>query len=83
LYFLARIDAGKETIVGVNKYKLETEGDINVLSIDNTEVRTSQIQKLNDIKASRDSEKAKASLDNLRKGAGKTTVLLNTCSKTR
>lgn len=65
----ARIDSGAETIVGVNKYKLEKEGDINVLSIDNTEVRKSQIEKIQKLKESRDEARAQACLENIIKGA--------------
>jgi methylmalonyl-CoA mutase len=39
----ARIDSGQETIVGVNKYGLENEEDVDVLFVDNTKVRESQI----------------------------------------
>ena len=66
----ARIDSGSETIVGVNKYRLEEEQDINVLMIDNTEVRESQIQKLKDIKAKRNSADAEAALQNIKDVAG-------------
>lgn len=53
----ARIDAGQETIVGVNKYRVEKEEPIDVLQIDNTAVRASQIERLKQTKASRDNEK--------------------------
>ena len=66
----ARIDSGAETIVGVNKYKLEKEGDINVLAIDNTEVRKSQIEKIQKLKETRDEDRAQACLWNIYKGAG-------------
>lgn len=58
----ARIDSGKETIVGVNKYKLEVEDQVEVLIVDNTKVRGNQIQKLIDIKKSRDSDAAQEAL---------------------
>merc|ERR1719356_255098 len=58
----ANIDSGKEVIVGVNKYKLAKEDDINVLSIDNAEVKVKQIARLESIRASRDSQAAEASL---------------------
>merc|ERR1719233_1483544 len=51
----ANIDSGKEVIVGVNKYKLAKEDDINVLSIDNAEVKVKQIARLESIRASGDS----------------------------
>jgi len=58
----ANIDSGKEVIVGVNKYKLAKEDDINVLSIDNAEVKVKQIARLESIRASRDSQAAESSL---------------------
>ena len=50
----ARIDSGKDVIVGVNKYKLKTEDVIEARDIDNVAVRDSQIARLNDIKKKRD-----------------------------
>ena len=67
----ARIDSGSETIVGVNKYRLEEEQDINVLMIDNTEVRKSQIQKLKELKANRNAADAAAAIQNIKDVAGK------------
>jgi len=61
----ARIDSGQETIVGVNKYGLENEEDVDVLFVDNTKVRESQISKLERIRASRDSEEASAALERI------------------
>ncbi len=49
----AAIDRGEEVIVGVNKYQLAKEPDVDVLDIDNTMVRESQIERLNDIRGSR------------------------------
>jgi len=72
----ARIDSGAETIVGVNKYKLDKEGDINVLAIDNTEVRKSQIEKIQKLKETRDEDRAQACLWNIYKGAEGTENLL-------
>ncbi|UOQ72108.1 methylmalonyl-CoA mutase [Hymenobacter cellulosilyticus] len=75
----ARIDSGKETVVGVNKYRLTDrqlgdEQQIDVLDIDNAAVRTSQIERLNKIKAERDAEAVKAALtaltDAARSGQG-------------
>ncbi|XP_072029756.1 LOW QUALITY PROTEIN: methylmalonyl-CoA mutase, mitochondrial-like [Amphiura filiformis] len=59
----ARIDSNQEIIVGVNKYKLEEEESVDVLAIDNTKVRETQIQKLKHIKATRDDAAAKSALD--------------------
>jgi methylmalonyl-CoA mutase len=50
----ARIDSGKDIIVGVNAYKLDKETPIDLLEVDNTAVRESQIRRLNEIKSSRD-----------------------------
>ncbi|XP_044145493.1 methylmalonyl-CoA mutase, mitochondrial isoform X2 [Bufo gargarizans] len=58
----ARIDSSSEVIVGVNKYQLEKEETVEVLAIDNTSVRNRQIEKLNKVKASRDSAAAERCL---------------------
>ncbi len=50
----ARIDSGKDVIVGVNKYKLAKEDAIEILEVDNVKVRESQIARLNTIKQKRD-----------------------------
>jgi len=65
----AGIDKGDVTIVGVNKYKLAKEDDIEVLDIDNTEVRRKQIERLNQIKSTRDDEKVAQALEKLRVAA--------------
>ncbi|XP_064613593.1 methylmalonyl-CoA mutase, mitochondrial-like [Liolophura sinensis] len=59
----ARIDSGLEVIVGVNKYRLKEESPVDVLCIDNTKVRESQVNKLKALRANRDNDKAQASLD--------------------
>ena len=57
----ARIDSGKDVIVGVNAFRLQQEEDIKVLAIDNTKVRESQINKLKELRANRnESETQKA-----------------------
>ena len=66
----ARIDSGKDVIVGVNKYKLKTEDAIEARDIDNVAVRDGQIARLNAIKAQRDPVAVKASLDALTYAAG-------------
>jgi methylmalonyl-CoA mutase len=58
----ARIDSGKDVIVGVNKYKMEKEDAIDILDIDNHAVRDSQIARLKNIRASRDSAAVDAAL---------------------
>jgi methylmalonyl-CoA mutase len=65
----ARIDSGKDVIVGVNKYKLKNEDAIDSLSIDNVMVRDQQVARLQKIRASRDSAKVQAALDALTEAA--------------
>ena len=65
----AKIDSGADVIVGVNKYKLDKEELVDVLVIDNDKVRDNQIERLNSIKASRDSKKVAAALEALTKAA--------------
>ncbi|CAF3694784.1 unnamed protein product [Rotaria sp. Silwood1] len=62
----AMIDDGKETIVGVNKYKLEKEDVIQVLQIDNQQVRKQQIEKIKKVKQQRDQSKVNKCLEKLR-----------------
>jgi methylmalonyl-CoA mutase len=59
----ARIDSGKETIVGLNKYRLEKEDPLDILDIDNTAVRESQVKRLKELKAGRDNAVCKAALE--------------------
>ncbi|MBC5783743.1 methylmalonyl-CoA mutase [Ramlibacter sp. USB13] len=61
----ARIDSGKDVIVGVNKYKLAQEEAIEILEVDNVRVREQQITRLAKIKASRDGAKVHAALEAL------------------
>ena len=65
----AHIDSGSETIVGVNKYRLEKEDIIETLEVDNTAVRAAQIKRLEQLKANRDNEKVKIVLDKITKSA--------------
>jgi len=58
----ARIDSGKEVIVGVNKYKLAKEDPVDILEVDNVKVRDSQIARLNDIKQKRDAARVSQAL---------------------
>jgi len=59
----ARIDSGKDIIVGVNKYRLEKEDPIDILDVDNTSVRTAQIRRLEQLRAGRTSEAVQSALD--------------------
>lgn len=61
----AQIDSGKETIIGVNKYKLDIEDPLDILDIDNTAVRAKQIERLQELKANRDTEKVEEALSEL------------------
>ena len=58
----ARIDSGNETIVGINKYRLEKEDPIEILDIDNTKVREQQIARLKELRANRDNAKVQECL---------------------
>ncbi|MFD4706673.1 methylmalonyl-CoA mutase [Gottfriedia sp. NPDC058432] len=58
----AHIDSGKETIIGVNKYRLEKEDPLDVLEVDNTAVREAQIMRLQELRASREEAKVQAAL---------------------
>ena len=59
----ARIDCGTQTIVGVNKYRLDHEDPIDILEIDNTAVRLQQEEALKELKANRDEAQVKADLE--------------------
>ncbi|MCZ2416447.1 MAG: methylmalonyl-CoA mutase, partial [Burkholderiales bacterium] len=65
----ARIDSGEQVVVGVNKYRLEKEDPIDILDVDNTKVRLSQIARLEELKKTRDSKKVAASLAALTRAA--------------
>ncbi len=58
----ARIDSGIDTIVGINRYRLDKEDPIDILAVDNTAVRESQIKRLKELRANRDEAKVKAAL---------------------
>jgi methylmalonyl-CoA mutase len=65
----AQIDSGKETIIGVNRYRLDKEEPIDILDIDNTAVRLKQLEKLNALKGSRDDQKVQEALVALTRAA--------------
>lgn len=67
----ARIDSGQDIIVGVNKYRLEKEDPLMILEVDNQTVRKQQIERLEQIKASRDTVQVKAALAKLTEAAQK------------
>ncbi len=58
----ARIDRGEEVIVGVNKYRSNAADEIEILSIDNSQVRAQQVKRLEKVRATRDEEACKAAL---------------------
>lgn len=83
----ARIDAGKDIIVGVNRYQLEKEDAIDILEVDNTKVRESQLKRLKVLRETRNPERVKAALDKLaeaaRTGTGNLLELAVACARER
>ena len=67
----ARIDSGQDIIVGVNKYRLEEEEMLQILEVDNAEVRRQQINRLDQLKSKRDKKVVASSLDRLTAAAKK------------
>ncbi len=65
----ARIDSGKESIIGVSKYKLDKEAPIETLEVDNTTVREAQLKRLAELRANRNETEVQAALDALTKCA--------------
>jgi methylmalonyl-CoA mutase len=65
----ARIDAHKDTIVGVNKFRLEQEDPIEILEVDNTAVRLSQIKRLEELRKNRDNAAVQAALEKITEAA--------------
>jgi len=61
----ARIDSGKDKIIGVNSYRLEKEATIETLEIDNSSVREAQIMRLNKLRLTRDTQAVKKTLNDL------------------
>ena len=59
----ARIDSGTESIIGVNKYRLEKEDPIETLEVDNTVVREAQVKRLQELRANRNNEEVQAILE--------------------
>lgn len=72
----ARIDAGKDIIIGVNRYKPDTETDIELLDIDNQAVRESQLARLKTVKESRDEDKVQVALAAITEAA-RVTIMSN------
>ncbi|KLT67841.1 methylmalonyl-CoA mutase [Flavobacterium sp. ABG] len=61
----ARIDSGQDIIVGVNQFRLEKEDPLHILDVDNQMVRKQQVERLEEIKSKRDTEKVNQSLEKL------------------
>jgi len=67
----ARVDRGEDVIVGVNRYRLDVEDAIEVRDIDNAKVRAEQIERLEQVRRTRDEDKCRSLLDGLREFAAK------------
>src|ERR1700735_5153052 len=67
----ARIDSGRQPVIGVNRYRVAGEDDIDVLKIDNRAVRAQQIEKLRRLREERDPAACQAALDRLTAAAGR------------
>ena len=65
----ARVDRGEDVIVGVNRYRIEDEEELDILEVDNQAVRAGQIARIEKVKAGRDEARTRAALDALREGA--------------
>jgi len=72
----ARIDSGRQSVVGVNRYKPEHEETIPMLKVDNTSVRQQQVEKLKRLRAERDETQVQSALDALTNGAASNANLL-------
>lgn len=83
----ARIDSGKDIIIGVNRYQLEKETPMDILEVDNSKVRLSQIARIQEMKANRDAiavEKALSALgDAASTGTGNLLALAIDCARSR
>jgi methylmalonyl-CoA mutase len=83
----ARIDSGKDIIVGVNQYRLEKEDPMDILEVDNSAVRLSQLERLAKLKRERDNQKVEVSLkaisDCARNGKGNLLELSIEAAKNR
>ena len=67
----ARIDSGQDIIVGVNKYEIQDEDDLQILEVDNVAVRKQQIDRLAKLRSERNSEKVQTALEELAVAARK------------
>ena len=65
----ARIDSGQQPVIGVNKYQVDENPDIDVLKVENSRVRAEQLEKLRQLRAGRDGAAVRAALDELTRAA--------------
>ncbi len=65
----ARIDSGQQTVIGINKYQVDDDHEIEVLKVENSRVRAEQIDKLAQLRADRDESAVLAALDDLTRAA--------------
>lgn len=83
----ARLDAGKDVLVGVNRYKLDKEDPIDILEVDNTKVREAQLRRLDKLRTERDESKVQESLEKLaevaRSGEGNLLEYAVECARCR
>ncbi len=83
----ARIDSGKDIIVGVNRYQREKEDQMDILEVDNSKVRISQIARIQEMKANRNAKEVEKALENLgeaaKKGTGNLLELAIVCARER
>ena len=83
----AKIDSNKDIIVGVNRFQLEKESDMEILEVDNSAVRDSQIERLKVLRANRDETKTQASIKRLENsaqdGSGNLLELAVDCARER
>lgn len=66
----ARIDSGRQPVIGVNKYRVDGDEQIEVLKVDNSSVRAQQIEKLRRLREERDERACRDALDDLTRAAG-------------
>ncbi|WP_280232815.1 methylmalonyl-CoA mutase [Nocardia cyriacigeorgica] len=66
----ARIDTGQQPVIGVNKYQVEEDHEVEVLKVENSRVRAEQIEKLRQLRADRDQAEVERALDELTRAAG-------------
>ena len=83
----ARIDSGKDIIVGVNRYQREKEDQMDILEVDNSKVRISQIARIQEMKANRNARAVENALENLgeaaKNGTGNLLELAIVCARER